>query len=61
VTSYEPFIDGFMPGDRSKLPGGRGAASAAVGRPVDVIQLPDGSILISDDKGNRLLRVSYGQ
>jgi glucose/arabinose dehydrogenase len=24
-----------------------------------VMQMPDGSILISDDMGNRLLRVSY--
>jgi glucose/arabinose dehydrogenase len=24
-----------------------------------VLQMPDGSILISDDVGNRLLRVSY--
>lgn len=38
---------------------GRAAAAAAVGRPVDVVQMPDGSILISDDMGNRLLRVSY--
>ena len=59
VTSYEPFVDGFMPGVRSSLPGGRAAATAAVGRPVDVMQMPDGSILISDDMGNRLLRVSY--
>jgi len=59
VTSYEPFVDGFMSGVRSSLPGGRGAAAAAVGRPADVMQMPDGSILISDDMGNRLLRVSY--
>ena len=25
----------------------------------DVLQLPDGSILISDDRGGRLIRVSY--
>jgi len=56
VTSYEPFLDGFMPGS---APGGRGATRAAVGRPVDVLQMPDGSILISDDTANRLLRVSY--
>jgi glucose/arabinose dehydrogenase len=31
------------------------------GRPADALQLPDGSILISDDTGNRLIRVSYGQ
>jgi glucose/arabinose dehydrogenase len=59
VTSYEPLVEGFLPGVRSNLPGGRAAASAAVGRPADVMQLADGSILISDDLGNRLLRVSY--
>jgi glucose/arabinose dehydrogenase len=30
-----------------------------MGRPADVLQMPDGSILISDDAGNRLIRVSY--
>jgi glucose/arabinose dehydrogenase len=59
VTSYEPFLDGFMPGMGSSAPGGRGAARAALGRPVDVLQMPDGSVLISDDTGNRILRVSY--
>ena len=39
--------------------GGRGATKSAIGRPVDVLQMPDGSILISDDRGNRLIRVSY--
>jgi glucose/arabinose dehydrogenase len=58
VTSYEPFLEGFMPG-RSSAPGGRAATRAATGRPVDVLQMPDGSILISDDFGNRILRVSY--
>ena len=33
----------------------------ATGRPVDVLQMPDGSILISDDRGNRLIRVSYAR
>jgi glucose/arabinose dehydrogenase len=59
VTSYEPFVDGFLPDRSSGAAGGRGAARAAVGRPVDVLQMRDGSILISDDTGNRLLRVSY--
>jgi glucose/arabinose dehydrogenase len=31
----------------------------AARRPVDILQLPDGSILISDDKGNRILRLTY--
>jgi len=58
VTRYEPFLQGFMP-NASAAPGGRGAARAALGRPVDVLQMPDGSVLISDDTGNRILRVSY--
>jgi glucose/arabinose dehydrogenase len=58
VTSYETFLDGFMP-DRANAPGGWAAQGAAAGRPADVLQLPDGSLLVSDDTGNRLLRVSY--
>lgn len=59
VTSYEPFLDGFLPS--SNAPAGRGATRAASGRPVDVLQLPDGSLLISDDFGNRVLRVTYAR
>jgi glucose/arabinose dehydrogenase len=59
ATSYEPFLDGFLPGPRDSMPGGWGAQGAALGRPVDVLQMPDGSVLISDDKGSRILRVSY--
>lgn len=58
VTTHEPLVDGFLPG--ANAPGGRGAGAAAIGRPADVLQMPDGSILISDDSGNRLIRVSYG-
>lgn len=58
VTGYEPLLDGFLPG--ANAPGGRGAGAAATGRPVDVLQMPDGSILISDDRG-RLIRVSYSR
>jgi glucose/arabinose dehydrogenase len=29
-----------------------------IGRPVDVKELPDGSILVSDDAGGRIWRVS---
>ena len=59
VTGYEPFLDGFLPGSASAL-GGRGGMGVTSGRPADALQLPDGSILISDDTGNRLIRVSYG-
>jgi glucose/arabinose dehydrogenase len=61
VTSYETFLDGgFLPG-RASATGGRAAGAAALGRPVDVLQMPDGSVLISDDTGNRILRVSYAR
>lgn len=30
-----------------------------VGRPVDVLQMPDGAILVSDDQLGALYRVSY--
>ena len=59
VTAYESIVDGFYPG--GSAPGGRGATRAAIGRPVDVLQMPDGAILISDDAANRLIRVSYGR
>ena len=58
VTGYEPLLDGFLPASGSAL-GGRGGAGVASGRPADALQMPDGSILISDDTGNRLIRVSY--
>ena len=59
VTGYDVLVDGFLPNARSDTPGGRAATRAAVGRPVDVLQMPDGSVLISDDTGNRILRLSY--
>jgi len=61
VTNFEPLVDGFVRGANGAAPGGRGAGAAAIGRPADVLEMPDGSILISDDAGNRLLRVSYGR
>ena len=60
MTGYEPLVEGFLPA-ASGAAGGRGATQAATGRPADVLQLPDGSILISDDRANRILRVSYGR
>ena len=59
VTGYEPLVNGFLPEGAAAT--GRGAGKVATGRPVDVLQMPDGSILISDDRGNRLIRVSYSR
>jgi glucose/arabinose dehydrogenase len=48
VKSVEPFITGFLQNNNY------------IGRPVDVMNMPDGSILISDDWNGAVYRVSYG-
>ncbi|GLI13721.1 sorbosone dehydrogenase [Methanosarcina thermophila MST-A1] len=47
-VSYEPFAEGWLQG------------LAAWGRPVDVLVMPDGALLVSDDKNNAIYRISYG-
>jgi len=44
----EPFITGWLRPD-----------GTVIGRPVDLEELPDGSLLISDDKAGRVYRVTY--
>ena len=51
VTS--PFVDGFLQNDRADPP--------MWGRPVDVLQLKDGSILFTDDYNGIIYRVSYAK
>ncbi|MGB5818393.1 MAG: sorbosone dehydrogenase family protein [Saonia sp.] len=50
AVSYETFLDGWL--DE--------ASQEAFGRPVDLLFLEDGSLLISDDFGDAIYRVSYG-
>ncbi len=45
--SYEVFAQGWL------------QDAVASGRPVDVLVLPDGSLLVSDDKGGRIYRIAY--
>lgn len=47
VTRYEPFATGWLQGEESW------------GRPVDVKMLPDGSMLVSDDQGGAIYRITY--
>jgi glucose/arabinose dehydrogenase len=47
AVSYEVFAEGWLQGNR------------AWGRPVDVLVMPDGSLLISDDHANAIYRISY--
>ena len=48
VTSYEPFLTGFLT-----------AGGKVTGRPVDLQLLPDGSMLVSDDQEGAIYRISY--
>ncbi|MCY7369814.1 MAG: PQQ-dependent sugar dehydrogenase [Polaromonas sp.] len=52
VTKH-PFVSGFLENDRADPP--------MWGRPVDVLQMKDGSILFSDDFNGILYRVSYAK
>lgn len=47
----EPFLDGFLVDEQADPP--------MWGRPVDVLQMPDGALLVSDDYNGILYRVSY--
>ena len=49
-TTTEPFAEGWKD-DNGEYSG----------RPVDVIQMKDGSLLVSDDFANAVYRISYSQ
>ncbi|KAL4438194.1 hypothetical protein ABPG77_010555 [Micractinium sp. CCAP 211/92] len=62
VQTYTPFLSGGVPGDKGAITGPNPQVQpreAYRGRPVDVEQLPDGSVLVSDDKSGMVYRVSY--
>jgi glucose/arabinose dehydrogenase len=47
AVQYEVFAEGWLQGDQ------------AWGRPVDVLVMPDGALLVSDDQANAICRISY--
>ncbi|MET3840263.1 PQQ-dependent sugar dehydrogenase [Bradyrhizobium sp. OAE829] len=49
VKSVEPFLTGFVEDNKY------------IGRPVDVLQLKDGSLLVSDDYNGAVYRITYGK
>ena len=49
VKSIEPLITGFLENN------------SYIGRPVDVLQLKDGSMLVSDDWNGAVYRITYGK
>jgi glucose/arabinose dehydrogenase len=54
ATAVEDFITGW-------LPAGATSVAGRWGRPVGLLVLPDGSLLISDDDGGKIWRVTYGK
>ena len=49
VKSMEPLITGFLENN------------SYIGRPVDVLQMKDGSLLVSDDWNGAVYRITYGK
>jgi len=49
VKSMEPFLTGFLEDNKY------------VGRPVDVLQMKDGSLLVSDDWNGAVYRITTGK
>jgi glucose/arabinose dehydrogenase len=47
AVKYEVFAEGWLQGDR------------AWGRPADVLVMPDGALLVSDDEADVIYRISY--
>jgi glucose/arabinose dehydrogenase len=49
AISYEPFAEGWLQGE------------SVSGRPVDVLIMPDGSMLVSDDYAGVIYRITYSK
>jgi glucose/arabinose dehydrogenase len=47
AVSYEPFMEGFLDGDK------------VLGRPVDLLVAPDGAVLVSDDQRGMIYRIGF--
>ncbi len=59
---FVPFKDGKPAGSPKEFLGGwmlSPTRQEVWGRPVGLLQLPDGSLLVSDDGGNKIWRISY--
>jgi glucose/arabinose dehydrogenase len=50
-AKVEPFLTGFMDASSNKF----------WGRPVDVLQMPDGAVLVADEQMGAIYRVSYAR
>ncbi len=50
AVSYEPFAEGWLRRN-----------GKAWGRPADVLVMPDGALLVSDDEAGAIYRITYGK
>ena len=60
--AFVPFKDGKPTSDKQPFLNGWMLAPDKVevwGRPVGLVELPDGSLLVTDDGGNKIWRISY--
>ncbi len=53
VVAYEPFATGWLQGEGSDR-------ERVLGRPADVLVMPDGSLLVADDHAGVVYRIVYG-
>ena len=47
AVAAEPFVQGWLQGEK------------VLGRPVDLLVMPDGSMLVSDDKNGAIYRITH--
>ena len=57
AVSYTPFAEGWLRGIRSAK--GNTAIGDAWGRPADVLVMPDGALLVSDDEAGVIYRIVH--
>jgi glucose/arabinose dehydrogenase len=50
AVEYEPFAQGWL-----------GPKGEVLGRPVDLLVMPDGALLVSDDKSGAIYRITYSK
>ena len=57
MTSFTPLAEGWLQGVASVS--GDTTRGQAWGRPADVLVMPDGALLVSDDLAGVIYRISY--
>ena len=61
VVSYTRFAEGWLRGLKPAPAGGGVMVGDVWGRPADVLVMPDGALLVSDDRASVVYRISYSK